>query len=404
MTSSGPLLTLSRFVRLYQDGERTYVEAVLGERSLALEPTLETMLRALASAPLPVGELLARVSGAGTGNQGLAMAQLSAMMDLGLAIPSDDEDRARYQRALTDPAPFPVIDQVEVTNHCPMTCVMCSRGCAPTRRPLGFMDPALFAELVTQIADAQRGTKPLTLHNAGEPLLHRALEQLVRVAAQARLRPELSTNPAHLTLDRYLALRDAGLARVVLSLDGMSARTLHAIRGPAARFERAMANIDAILAYRASHQEREPVLVLQMLRLDLNRDEHLPFIERFGGLHDVGAIAYLKDLDAGTDPALAPDAALAPPFFCRAPWRSLVVLWDGRVVPCCYDPEGLAVVGDLRRQSMSEIWRGSVLDELRARLQEGDPDPQGPCVHCVHRPDRFQRPSLDVVPFEPLHW
>jgi radical SAM protein with 4Fe4S-binding SPASM domain len=401
---TGPLLQLTRYLRLYRDDTRAYVEAVLSERALELDALTQALLAELAPGPLAAGELVQRLAVAGTCDPGQAWSRLGALLDLGLLVHGDDEDRARHAQALSQPAAFPVVDQVEVTNHCPMQCAMCSRGNGPHPRPLGFMDAGLFAELVAQIAPVQRATKPLTLHNSGEPLLHRGLEGLVRTAADAGLRPELSANPGLLPLARYLSLRDAGLARLVLSLDGLSADTLHAIRGPAARIDSALANLAAILEHRRRSAQREPTLVLQMLRLARNEAEHQTFMDRFSNLQLPGVIAYLKDLDAGTSPALAGAAGLAPRGFCRAPWRSVVVLWDGRIVPCCYDGDGKAVLGDLRRQSVSAIWAGSEASALRARLASGRPDSADPCATCVHRPDRFERPRLDRIPYEPLHW
>jgi radical SAM protein with 4Fe4S-binding SPASM domain len=90
---------------------------------------------------------------------------------------------------------------------------------------------------------------------------------------------------------------------------------------------------------------------------------------------------------------------------CRAPWRSVVVLWDGRVVPCCHDANGETVLGDLKESSLAEIWAGVPAAALRARLRDGNIRPEEPCSSCAHRPDRYERSSLlDDVPVRPLHW
>jgi hypothetical protein len=41
------------------------------------------------------------------------------------------------------------------------------------------------------------------------------------------------------------------------------------------------------------------------------------------------------------------------------------VLWDGRVVTCCMDSNGVQVVGDLNKQTVQEVWTGPVLAGLR---------------------------------------
>jgi hypothetical protein len=44
------------------------------------------------------------------------------------------------------------------------------------------------------------------------------------------------------------------------------------------------------------------------------------------------------------------------------------VLQDGRVVQCCADWEQQGVMGDLTRERIHDVWRGSRYSELRSRL------------------------------------
>ena len=44
------------------------------------------------------------------------------------------------------------------------------------------------------------------------------------------------------------------------------------------------------------------------------------------------------------------------------------ILWDGRVVPCCIDFVGEYLLGDVRKESLLEIWNGDKLVELRKKI------------------------------------
>ena len=50
---------------------------------------------------------------------------------------------------------------------------------------------------------------------------------------------------------------------------------------------------------------------------------------------------------------------------CNLPWRKMTVTWDGDVVPCCYDYNKKFVLGNIREQSLEEIWNGPMMQALR---------------------------------------
>ena len=43
---------------------------------------------------------------------------------------------------------------------------------------------------------------------------------------------------------------------------------------------------------------------------------------------------------------------------CPTLWTNLSILWDGRVVPCCFDIDAEYVAGDLQKNALEEIWKG----------------------------------------------
>src|SRR5581483_2811973 len=49
-------------------------------------------------------------------------------------------------------------------------------------------------------------------------------------------------------------------------------------------------------------------------------------------------------------------------------------VWGSRVVPCCFDFDAVATMGDLRTQTLAEIWDGKPYQELRAAELAGHND------------------------------
>src|SRR5471030_1667905 len=70
---------------------------------------------------------------------------------------------------------------------------------------------------------------------------------------------------------------------------------------------------------------------------------------------------------------------LSTRFQCTWPWSTLVMLCDGRMVCGCADPYGHRVLGDVRHESVSDVWRGTTLSTLRADLNAGGSKFCGDC-------------------------
>jgi radical SAM protein with 4Fe4S-binding SPASM domain len=53
---------------------------------------------------------------------------------------------------------------------------------------------------------------------------------------------------------------------------------------------------------------------------------------------------------------------------CWKMWHSCVITWDGAVVPCCFDKDAEYQLGDMKRQTFGQLWRGKKYQDFRASL------------------------------------
>jgi MoaA/NifB/PqqE/SkfB family radical SAM enzyme len=56
-------------------------------------------------------------------------------------------------------------------------------------------------------------------------------------------------------------------------------------------------------------------------------------------------------------------------YLCSNPWTTAFVWGDGRVTHCCYS--NIGAVGNIRNQTLAEIWRGKKIDKVRKRILKG---------------------------------
>jgi radical SAM protein with 4Fe4S-binding SPASM domain len=393
------VIKLRPYLRLFRADGQAMLESVLAERAVPLDDAMLAVLRALSRGPVRSSSELDVDFPRGEVN-----GRLSLLHGLGLISTAAGGEPPPYGAFKVDQ---PIIDQVELTNICPMQCVMCPTGTGRMTRHREHMSRELFERVVDEAVKGPR-TKPLTLHNLGESLLHPQLAEFVKLASDRGLQTEVAGNPGHLNFDLYRALEDAGLTRLVLDVDGTDRETLEAIRGKGARGDRAFENLEHVLSWRRERPREYPRIVLQMIRQDRNSAQHQTFVERYARRDITGVEAYLKEVDANTVEAgpLRIFQELRPrrPYLCRAPWRSVVVLVNGDVVPCCHDANGAVVYGNLKEKSLADIWAGDVVKALRERMAQQSLTKGEPCDACAHRADRYPLPNLDEIPEEPLHW
>jgi hypothetical protein len=404
-------MVLSPYLRPLREAEGISIDNGITARRFRPGPLDLRVVRALWSADEAERELATLA--AEVGEEDL-LAALSRLVAEGLVFPDLESCDAVFDQVLeASKPPVPFIDQVELTNRCPMRCRFCPRGVeGRVTRPTGLMDLGLFTRLLDQLHPAQAAYRPLELHHLGESLLHPEVHRFVEEATRRGLPTELSVNPSLLTPERARRLLDAGLGRLVISLDGMDEATLGELRGPAASFAAAEANLDRLLAMVAAQRD-PPRVVIQMLDLARNKGQRERFVERWGATGLPTVTAYVKDLD-GDDPDTGAPSTSPLSHLCCYPFRSVVVLWDGRVVPCCRDADAAVVLGDLATSELRSIWDGPAAAQLRAmHLARAGGAARGlPAGHlcdgCAWRRARFAASMAyrhpDLARPDPLAW
>jgi radical SAM protein with 4Fe4S-binding SPASM domain len=132
----------------------------------------------------------------------------------------------------------------ESTIRCNLTCAHCRRveGDDTAHRDLST-DQA--KALIEQLAELGRGQPmmPVLVFSGGEPLCREDLFELIRQAKSLGLPPALATNGTLIDATAAGRIRDSGIARVAVSLDGATAEVHDRLRRLNGSFERALEGI-----------------------------------------------------------------------------------------------------------------------------------------------------------------
>lgn len=280
-------------------------------------------------------------------------------------------------------SPEPHIHQIEPTNHCPYTCVMCPRSKKMTRK-LGYMDMALYHRVIDEITTFSEPvrSKEIELFHFGESLLHPELSAMVAYGAERSLKMVLSVNAPHLSPEKSEELLAAGAYKIILSLDGYDEESYRAIRGKVADYQKAKRHIDHLLQEYALTSSRTKI-ILRMIQLKENMDYGEQFREHWEGK---GVIVELREFFPWTENDLEGlgEYHRYPPFMpCPFPWQYIAIQWDGSVVPCCRDYNGENVIANVRESSLREIWNDEPYIQFRNKHADGDFSGNRICGECM---------------------
>ena len=64
-------------------------------------------------------------------------------------------------------------------------------------------------------------------------------------------------------------------------------------------------------------------------------------------------------------------------------WKNLIIYWDGRVSICCYDYDGELLVGDLKKEKITQIWKGQKINSMRRTQINGKKTIFPLCRSCL---------------------
>ena len=267
--------------------------------------------------------------------------------------------------------PLPTVPMIENTNHCNAECVMRPHDTLSRKR--GFMDFGLFEKIMKEVSSESR--KPVThLHGFGEPLLDKLLAERIQLAKSCGIKHTyLVTNASLLFPETSRKIIGAGLDKIKISFHGTDEEsyniTMHRLN-----FKVTFQNITELLKIRKDIQRRNPRLILQYLPNETNHAKTEEFKALWSTLIDtkVGECLNVTSLhNYGGGRAYNPLGEKIVSV-CYFPWTSMSMLWDGRVVTCCMDSNGVQVLGDLNSQSIQEVWNGPVLSGVRDNFRKLD--------------------------------
>lgn len=265
---------------------------------------------------------------------------------------------------------------IESTAKCNLFCPMCPRE--TFYFPPKDMDLAVFRKVIDESKDFLEFAVP---YGAGEPLLNPEIYDMLAYCKSVGLPTGISTNATILTEAASRRLIESGLDYIIFAFDGATRETYELYR-KGADFDKVRSNILTFLRVKKEMKSRI-FCIVQVVRLKENQHE-IPDLIRMWRIDGVDEVRVKKDEVHIEGSAIPGDAGSRPPLRhpCYLLWRGpMYVHYDGTIFPCCYIyPE--EPLGNIRKNSLTEIWNSDKMVRLREAHVRGELGPYRVCQNC----------------------
>ena len=275
---------------------------------------------------------------------------------------------------------MPPILKIDISPACNLRCVSCLHA---DKR---FFDDSnevmndqylsgkqqMSVERYKQIIDQVRGkSSAVSLYYYGDPLVHRDLDEICRITADAGLNSHISTNFSFkLSDERIESIVRSGLTHLTVCVDGLSQENYGQTR-VGGRIAWVLDNLERLCKARERLKQTFPRVEVQYIKFQHNLHEFEEAQRRFkelgvdqvttfwGNLHNPTATASETAEIYGS----LPDKTFPR---CMWPWTYMLVKFNGDVIPCCnhrvtsqyrksedVDPR---ILGNVFETSVKEVW------------------------------------------------
>jgi radical SAM protein with 4Fe4S-binding SPASM domain len=271
---------------------------------------------------------------------------------------------------------------LEPTNTCNLKCPVCETGAGILGRSPAHMTLENYKTIIDKVAPH---TNTLMFYFMGEPFLNKSAYDMIAYAkAQGIPFITTCTNGDFVDPQKLVA---CGIDEVNFQIGGMTQET-HQTYRINSKLDRVLANLKETVRLRNQAGSKMKILSGFIL---MKHNEHevegfrksmaewgadqVNVIDPCVRTHEQG-LEYLPtdqnhwqyDPDAFQKGIVKPRSL--PPNECPWIYYSLSIHVSGNVVPCCRDPLGENVMGNLITQSLDEVWNGEKFQSFRKQLHK----------------------------------
>jgi radical SAM protein with 4Fe4S-binding SPASM domain len=290
------------------------------------------------------------------------------------------------------PLKTPFIINVDPSDKCNFKCKFCPTGDRDLMRKthgrnFGNMDFELFKKIVNDICEFDEPIKVLRLYKDGEPLLNPRFAEMISYAKEKKCcdRVDTTTNASLLTQQISMDIINAGLDRINISIEGINAAQYLNFSDYKIDFDKLVENVRFFYEHR-----KQCEMIVKINGDTLSQDDREQFYEIFGDIADGVYIESimscwpefeLNGVEVNQEVGIYKQE-IKEVMVCPYVFYSFSINSNGTASTCYLDWARKLIIGDVKNQSVKEIWNDNKMKEYQKMFLRKERKEHPVCKDC----------------------
>lgn len=284
----------------------------------------------------------------------------------------DLKNRTKLETVI--PLSVPFIIFVDPSDACNFRCKFCPTADRDLMKKVGrsfkTMDFGLYKKIINDICEFEKPIKVLRLYKDGEPLLNPHFSDMIKYAKEKKCaeRIDTTTNASLLNPKISREIITAGLDRINISIEGVNKKQYLEFSQYRIDFKNLVANISYLYKHRNKCE-----IIIKINGDTISEQEKKKFYEIFGNIADGVYIEHvmscwpefeLKGVKVNKRYGIY-GQKIKEVMVCPYVFYSFSINSDGLASACFLDWSRKLIIGDVKEESVIDIWNGKELIELQ---------------------------------------
>lgn len=280
--------------------------------------------------------------------------------------------------------PQPSTLNVEVTNICNLSCIMCPAS--SVKRPRGMMKIELFKDVLDEAVEM--GINQVGLHTVGESILHPEIEKFIQLSKSKNIYTYMDVNGNNFREGLHEAIIDSGLDSLKFSIDGHTQQIYSKIRR-GGNLEKVFSNLKKMDFLRKQKKSKMKLYALYIIckeneqYVEAFKKMFAPYVDEI----EISCILNQGEQVEGYEGLCSPKltdimARRRKMNVCPNPFKRINISWDGYLTACCIDFELNLVYGKFEKGKLKELWNNEKIKLIRKKIQTFNLTDLKLCKNC----------------------